>query len=341
VLGAADVAEYLLARELIAPRAVVEGDLRIAEHSRLNRVYVVTTRGERPLVVKVGDGVAREAAILERLERDGELARSLPVIIAHDPGERVLVLESPPVARDLMRHHARGRFSCALAREAGRTLALLHSMPRSAVDGLAHEPWDARLHRPDLDALRALSAAGIELTRIVQASAVLCADLDELLASWSAASIVHGDVRWDNWLALRAGTGGWSRLQLIDWERAGTGDPALDVGAFLGEYLRAWGGSIPIPGSGEPPLRAQARLPLRRMRPALRAFWAAYTRARPAGAGELRRATRFAAVRLLTAALEEAQARDELAPSVLELVALGEHVMERPGRAAELLGVAA
>ena len=348
-MRAADVAGYLLDRRLIEPRAVVEGGLRIVDSSRLNRVFVVTAAGERCLVLKAGPGVAREAAVLERLRVAGELARSLPALVAHDPAEGVLVVESARVARDLNGHHARGRFSCTLAREAGRALALLHAVPPAALDGLTrvpHATWGTQVHRPDLDTLHTLSAAAVDLIRIIQGSQELCAELDELLECRLEAAVIHGDVRWDNCLAVHGATHHWTRLQLIDWELCGAGDPAYDIGAFLGEYLRAWLQSIPIADPRDAGrLLAHARLPLERMRPALRAFWAAYAlhcRATPAELrATLRRSTRYAAVRLLMAALEEAQELAELRSSVLQLLPLSQNILRRPGEAAELLGLGA
>ena len=72
MLAAADVAGYLLDRKLLSPRAVVHGGLRVTDTSRLNRVFVVTTEDGPCFVLKAADGadgagVAREAAVLERL----------------------------------------------------------------------------------------------------------------------------------------------------------------------------------------------------------------------------------------------------------------------------------
>ena len=155
--------------------------------------------------------------------------------------------------------------------------------------------------------------------------------------------MVHGDVRWDNCSPSRRGSRRWTKLELIDWELCESGDPAVDVGAFLGEYLRAWVAVDPDrrpPRSG--PLRAR-RVPLRRMRPAVGAFW----RPMPAtggfagGAGrDAPAVVRFAAVRLLMAAFEEAQALGELRPGVLALLPLSQNVLRRPDEAAELLELA-
>src|ERR671925_502329 len=147
--------------------------------------------------------------------------------------------------------------------------------------------------------------------------------------------------------APSTGSGRWTGLQLIDWELCGAGDPGLDIGAFFGEHLRAWLQSIPIVDRRDPGrLLPHARLPLRRMRPALGAFWDAYVRHRGADrAGltrTLRRATRFAAVRLLTAALEEAQTLTEIRAGVLHLLPLSRNILRRPDEAsARLLGLGA
>jgi hypothetical protein len=353
MLGVKDVAGYLLQRQLLTPRAVVHGELRVEDASRLNRVFVVTVPGERGYVIKVGGQTAWEAAVLDRvrsLDRRGRLAGRLPEVVAYDPDEGVLVLDAVSNARDLGRHHARGRFSSALAREAGKTLALLHATPSAALDGLPRAPdpkGRIRVHRLDLQSLRALSPAAVDLTRLIQGLAPVCAELDTLAADWSDEAVIHGDVRWDNLLATPGGARGrWTRLQLIDWEFCGPGDPAYDIGCFIGEYLRAWLHSIPVVDPREPEaLLSHAGLPLRRMRPALSAFWEAYTRHRGAPEADvhetLRLSTRFAAVRLLAAALEEAQTLGELSPRVLELVSLSQKIMQRPREAAELCGLGA
>jgi aminoglycoside phosphotransferase (APT) family kinase protein len=358
VLDLGEVAPYLIDRKLITAKAVVDGGLRVHDESRLNRVFVVTAEGERTLVLKTAGNagsfrVAREAAVLKRLwsvDDRGALASFLPPIIAYDDAEGVLVLEAAPHARHLGRHHARGRFSRVLAGEMGRALARLHAAPSSAMSGLPGSTditWSLGVHKPDLDSLQTSSAAAIELTRIIQASDELRTALDELVASWTEEAVIHGDVRWDNCLACRSkDSDRWKRVQLIDWELCGVGDPGWDLGAFLADYLRAWLQSIPVADPGDPGrLLAHAGLPLRQMRPAMRAFWDAYTHQRPAATTKpgdlLARATRFAAVRLLTAALEEAQTVTELRASALFQLSLSRSMLRRPREAAELLGLRA
>jgi aminoglycoside phosphotransferase (APT) family kinase protein len=350
VIGASDVAGYLLDRKLLSPRAVVDGRFRVVDSSRLHPVFVVTAQ-DRCFVLKLGGAaVAREAAVLARLslaDRSGTNMSPFPALVAYDGSEGALIFESAPNARDLAAHHARGRFSCALAREAGRALALTHALPPAALQALPDPQRPAssnHVHRPDLDTLRTLTAAATDLTRVIQGSDELCAELDELFASRAGEAVIHGDVRWDNFVVTRDASRRWTRLQLIDWELCGVGDPAVDVGSFLGEYLRAWLRSIPVADPEDAGrLLPHARLPLRRMRPAVRAFWAAYVHHRRTTSHELRttlhRSSRFAAVRLLTAALEEAQALGELRWSGLHLLGLGQNILRHPDEAAHLLGI--
>jgi aminoglycoside phosphotransferase (APT) family kinase protein len=352
VLDLADVPRYLLERRLLEPRDIVQGGLRVIDASRLNSVYIVTAADRWPLVVKAGAGVAREAAVLERLHGaadGGGLAAFLPPVLVADRIGGRLVLESAPGTRDLRRHHAHGRFSRALAREAGRALAALHAIPLAAMDGMragGDRGSDVRLHAPDLDAVHSMSPAAKELTRFIQGLDDLCAALDRIAASSRADAVIHGDVRWDNLLAIPdAGSRHWTKLGLIDWEHCEIGDPAVDVGAFLGEYLRAWAQSVPVADPLDPGrLLGHAGLPLARMRPALGAFWEAYARRVRSPADDLgrmlRRAVDLAAVRLLTAALEEAQARDELQARMLCLVPLSRNLLCRRGdECARLLGL--
>ena len=287
--------------------------------------------------------------MLERLWSRNEVALGafLPKVIEHDQAEGVLILEATPGGRDLARQHSGGRFSRVLARQAGGALARLHGTPLDVLHGLpiAVDPTLAlRPHEPDWEFTCEMSAAALQLTRVIQSSDELCTGLDELIESWSEESVIHGDVRWDNSVAARdARTQRWSRVQLIDWEHCASGEPSFDLGAFLGEYLCAWLQSIPIVDPADlSRLIGHARFPLQRMRPALGEFWNAYIRHRRPGEldSTLNRATLFAASRVLMIALEQAQALAELRPGVLGLVSLSENIFRRPQEAsARLLGI--
>jgi hypothetical protein len=131
-------------------------------------------------------------------------------------------------------------------------------------------------------------------------------------------------------------------LLLIDWELAGRGTAAFDVGTVLAEYLRAWVWSIPIVDARNPGrLVARAGHPLWRMRPALQSFWAAYRLARPEGP-PLGHVVQLAAVRVLQIAVERAERLTRAPAHVVTLLQLADSMLRAPEDAAlKLLGLRA
>jgi aminoglycoside phosphotransferase (APT) family kinase protein len=355
VLEVADVEPYLRARGLLEAGAVVDGRLRVVDASRRNRVFLVTADRQPCYVVKLprepGDtGVEYEAAVLDGLRSrlgDDRLTAFVPTPVIYDAAENVLVLELPPNAQDLTQQHARSRFSRALAGATGKALAALHSVAAGVLDGLRAPDPTAMLavHRPDMQAVRTLSEAGVDLVRMIQGSDALCRALDELLGCRRDESVIHGDMRWDNCLAVgRPDSRRKTRVLLIDWELSAAADPALDVGAYFAEYLRAWQQSVAIWDARRTERRPidPTRL-LAAMQPAVGAFWEAYERHSNQPAIELsrmlRRALQFAGARLVLTALEEAQTMTELGHSVLSTLQLGANVLQRPDEAGvHLLG---
>jgi aminoglycoside phosphotransferase (APT) family kinase protein len=262
---------------------VVEENLKVVDASRRNCVLIAETRGGPTYVVKQAgpEGaptLAHEAAVLRVLGRVKELAGHVPTVVHHEPDAARLVLQTPGGASDWADHHRAGRFPRIPARVLGRTLATLHGLP---VDGVEHLPpaadrmWGLSLPEPPHELLLDLSDGARDLVARLQGSAELCARLKELREASSDGALVHGDLRWDNCLVVAApGSRRRTRVLLVDWELAGSGVAAFDAGTVFAEYLCAWVQSIPIVEARDPGrLASRARLPLRRMRPAMEAFW--------------------------------------------------------------------
>jgi hypothetical protein len=348
VLAQSDIAHYLLSLGLVKPRAVVDEGLTVVDASRRNSVFLVTRAAGPTFAVKqaradTGATLAHEAAVL-RVLAAGELADRVPAVAHHDPDAGRLVLRTPGGARDWNEHHAAGRFSPTSARILGRTLAALHALPPDGVGILpvgVDRMWALSLPEPPRALLLGLSAGALDLVARVQASGALCERLEEVAEAHIDDALVHGDLRWDNCLAVaRAGSQRRTRLLLVDWELAGRGAAGFDVGTILAEYLRVWVGSIPIADPADPGrLLSWAGHPLWQMRPAVNALWATYCLARP-GHPQLRRLIELTAVCLLQTALEQAQGLDTPSAHVMILVQLADNLLRSPEAAADrLLGL--
>lgn len=344
-----EVTGYLLRRGLLAAEAVVGGDLVVREVSSRNRNFAVEA-GEGPsYLLKQGQSaegvatVAREAAVYEQLVSRGEELRShLAGFVDYDGEEGVLVLELLREAEDLRARHQRIE-ACppGLGEALGVALGTLHREMRATYPE-ARAPWVLSIHRPDTGVFRDVSAANLELIKIVQNADGLGERLDELREGRRVETLIHQDVKWDNCLVTSD-----DHLHLIDWEVAVAGDPHWDLASALSQYLSFWLFSIPVTGS-EPPARfpALARFPLDTMKGALRACCEGYARAAEGSSTldeeSLRRTVAYAGARLIQSAFEASQFAQRLDSAAILHLQLGANLMERPGEAAEqLLGLTA
>lgn len=354
---------YLLRRELIGASSIVEGHLAVADASRRNRNFTVTSEGGPSYLLKQGVGpsgtatVAHEAVVYEFLHslaaNDG-LDDYFPRFYGYDPEEKVLVLELLADAQDFREYHTRrGRFSTLLAGAMGKALATIHRLARpEGTNGdndkvfVVRPPGILSIHRPEPRIFQDISSANVQLIKSVQRSAPFCRGLDELRRGWRTETLIHYDIKWDNCIVFaRPASKRTTRMKIVDWEAAGMGDPCWDVGSVFSSYLSFWLLSIPITGEAPPDRFLElARYPLESMQPAMRSFWQSYVRGvglEAATSDEwLLRAVRYAAGRLVQTAYEQMQMSLHLTGNTLCLLQLSLNILQHPQAAmVHLLGI--
>lgn len=354
-ISESDVVALLLGDGVLDPGSVVDGDVRVIDASRRNANFRVLREDGPSLMLKSArrgtfQSVEREALVLRMLAAAGGsagLPGFVPRLHAYNADRRLLAIELFRDADDLRQHHRRGRFPRAIAGEVGRALATLHGLTpavRREMAGrrlLAPEPAALHIHRPGSAVLYDFSAASVDLLALVRRSPELCAALDALRGDWRNDTFIHQDARWDNVLVLRTARRR-PVIRLVDWESAGLGDRAWDLGAMLGDYLGAWVASMPVTARAQPAsFLGLAAHPLEVMQPAMRACWAAYVRTSglaDGAAAELRvRVARYAGLKLLQIALENVQDAAESTMTAAALLQLGANVLLRPEEAGLVL----
>lgn len=365
------VVEHLLQRGLLAPGAVVRGDLRVIATERRNRNFkVVASVGPSYLVKQAKNpeterSLTHEATVLRRLAaRRDRLSEHLPRCADFDSDGVILVQDLAPDAESINDANLRRRrFVPREARAIGRVAALVHRRPPPFELRDGSLPATLLLHRPRLGLLTDMSRGDLRLLEAAQSDPPFNTALDELGRAWQPSSLVHGDLKWDNVVRIPAraagprgvaGTAGRAnapttaaiaQVLLVDWELAGPGDPRWDVGTFLSTFLSSWVMSIPMSGEGASPhLMRLAMFPLQKLQPAVRAFWSGYRRTAGLAGAEadafLEVAVRFAAGRLVQTAFEYLQMSSQLSANAVAMVQLAANVMRQPDRAAtSLLGL--
>jgi aminoglycoside phosphotransferase (APT) family kinase protein len=215
-----------------------------------------------------------------------------------------------------------------LAAAAGFALARLHAAP---VPELPEAPAPlACVDELDPDEAAALPGESLELIAELQSTPRLLGELDELRRRPAARTFVHGDVKLDNILAPDDGR---AVVRFVDWERAGAGDPALDLGALAGDYLFRWLRSVE-PARGRPLLEwlAGARVPRTRAAAAVSAALDGYE----GGGGVVDEVavTQFAGLHLLGRAQAWIDVYGEYSARAHVLVHVGRRLVLEPERAA-------
>ncbi|MGW7822748.1 class V lanthionine synthetase subunit LxmK [Streptomyces puniciscabiei] len=176
------------------------------------------------------------------------------------------------------------RFPDELCRRAGEIIAAVHRLPPDRIELDASIPA-----LPPLGSFRALpfavyansSFAEIEFWRLLQSDAELFGAVRELRRMEAAAPRrpIHGDLRLDQFLVQGA------EMYLTDWEEFRLGDPARDVGGFVGEWLYRAVQGVPRAlatdsafgtNAHHDDILAHGVAELDRLRPKMAEFWAGY-----------------------------------------------------------------
>jgi hypothetical protein len=327
-----------------------------------NENVLVATPGGTTLLVKQGavasshaaPGPAIEAAVLQHLS-GGQGGETVPAVRSYDDERDVLVVETLPEATDLWtRVEGTRRIPAAFGAQVGSALAWLHARPIEAAGAGVGDlprldaPFVFELPIPTIDRYVQMSAATVTLVRLLQSDPAIGALLNRLGSSWRRTALIHNDVKFENVLIPRGPAGAARRLQLIDFEMAGIGDPAWDLGAAFASHLVAWIRSMPVEldaPAGSADLAAAARLPIEATWPSVRALWGAYLGAQGGPAADrpgdlLARSVAFAGARTIQAAYELSQPVWLLDARAVLMAQVGANVVRDPsGAAATLLGL--
>jgi hypothetical protein len=187
----------------------------------------------------------------------------LPEILYFDPDNSILIVKYLAEYGDLYRYYTtENYFPTEVARSIGQLLATIHSktFKRSEYQQFfssgelqkqsqqqhltnSHSVIDLidRLTRITPQIFRMIPLECLQFFRLYQRFPNLSAAIIELGNSIAPSCVVHHDLKVNNILLdLDWQQPGSTIIRLIDWERAGWGDPAFDLGSLLGSYLEIW-----------------------------------------------------------------------------------------------------
>lgn len=327
-LTAASVLHYLVERQFADLETAVSGVFSVRSLARRNCNFHVTSGTREYLVKQAKDwdsesrmSVEREAAFYRHQETGNRLAPLAPRCYAYDPPNSTLILEFLSGHTDLF--NAPDRFAPELARLCGEAMGTFHLEMESrslAAEFPGSIPWVLSLHQKAKE-MAEPSDGQREFLRAVKRYAEFAHGLDRLRAEWRPDTLTHGDWKLDNCLI----SPDRERLRVVDWEFVFWGDSVWDVSSLLQSYWNYW-------------VRWPSQYSIESIQPALRAFLAAYARAREGEPAELaERAIRFAGARMLQTAFDTLDKSERMNAGTVRLLQAALHIVTRPDWAAEQL----
>ncbi|MFC4565496.1 class V lanthionine synthetase subunit LxmK [Nocardiopsis mangrovi] len=322
-----------------------------------NDIWIGPTESGRHAFVK--RLVGSPGNVRERLDRLAAFERARPAISPlHLRVPELLALEEATAlcafahvddAVPGYRLAEEGRFGPALTGAAGRALGAVHASSAAELAVLDNSPP----HMPDPRFLvglpegvyENLTMAELDSWRMLQQDREVCLAIDALCAAEGAAPKVpsHCDLRLDQFLVVG------EKLYVTDWEEFRLADPARDIGNFVGQWLQQAMLDI-VSGNGDSVFRGvdlthevimeRGAAALRRQRPLIERFWAAYRDQRGgADPGLAERATAFAGWHLLDRLLAAAGRSSRVAGIERAAAGVGRAALVRPERFAAALGL--
>ncbi|MCS7466665.1 T3SS effector HopA1 family protein [Stieleria sp. ICT_E10.1] len=247
-----------------------------------------------------------EASILDSFHRQqswASLREFVPRLVDVDRARHVLIMESIDGENlfDLSTAgpiNSRAQRLIAWSSTMGKALAQLHNGGRDPANDAQRRrlrttlPVAIRLQAPEGYASQA-GAAYAAIVRTIRHDTPLFEELQRNQTLWRDVSIIHGDLKWDNVMVEPDSD---SRVTLVDWELAASGDPAWDVAGVLQSYIAcSIERSVASASDHAPDLSEAADV-----------FFDSYTRhcSGPHDAEFAERVNRFCASRLIQTAME-------------------------------------
>lgn len=248
-----NVYRFLHKRQLIDSDAVVKGNFMVIPANTRNIILKIMVQEHNSLFVKQmgADPVSvsqfqREInayTLFKNNEEYSVLANLVPDLLDYDDENNIIIARLLPDAKNLFEHYMLTKnFDINLAREQAHILSACHIKHDSKTDTSGFPkilPWVLRLNQFKANEFFVGNEASTRVIQLIKDNNILLNSLVDLAASWQYTHLIHGDIKWINFLAT---TNNDNKLtqKLIDWELADIGDPLWDVAGLLQSYISIW-----------------------------------------------------------------------------------------------------
>ncbi|BDS09690.1 phosphotransferase family protein [Aureispira anguillae] len=344
-----NIHHYLLDKGYLNVQLFMEGDYTLEHHRSRNSIFRVYQEAGTPLFVKQLVDINTENAYLMQKDATAhhlihhcdvylKARKFIPNFIGYDPSNQVLVTELFPTAKNLyeviLEHQT---FSTSYAKKIAE---ILHSFHHPIQEELNHNsslqffnqqlPWIINVGEPQFMARHETNP----VIKTILEHQDLVHNLDRLRLEWKITSLIHGDVKWVNFVLVGQEEKKEEALKLIDWEIANVGDPLWDVAGVFQSYLSSWVYSYNNGSLQHHKFSGQEYISIPSIQSGIQAFWKNYAQLKAYSDQEeqlaLNQVTRMTAARLLQTAFESNVQHPQLLPNTARIIQLCQHLFNQP-----------
>ncbi|MBS1824239.1 MAG: phosphotransferase [Acidobacteria bacterium] len=329
---------YLRLRGIASAASIMQDGWQVSTYEGRNNLFFARAGSLQFTVKQAGSHDTRQALVREAewywfAQSDPRLRLMrpfLPHIYSWDPERFVFVMQTLAGSSfpQLPPHE---RFSANHAAKMGGIMATVHmESARSITDpDLANHfsrrlPTFLNVYQTALHSSSStvLSDGQREFYTTLRTQPEFDLLLSRLRETWRAETLIHSDWKLANCLIDPAIAN--ATPYIIDWELIHHGDSAWDAATLLQSYWNYW-------------VEQPSLYPLNEIRPALAAFWSAYSTARQWNAEEstaqLTRTIAFAGARMLQSIFESTSKLDAIQPSHVRLMQASLNILKDPAAA--------
>lgn len=348
---------YLMDKGYLNPQSIVAGKYIVSQTSSRNSIFKITHGEPSGLFVKQLMDMdvqniylmQKDATVHYLIHNDSNFKKTatyLPKYYGYDPKENVFVTEYFPEAQNLYQLKVQQR-KITLS-QANQIAEILNSFHFDLSDQINENPslqffshivpWILNMGNKHIpDHLHPTNP----VPSLIKKQSGIVKHLRRLRENWKGNSLIHGDVKWVNFIDNDPKSD--NGLKLIDWEIADIGDPLWDVAGVFQSFLSFWTYSFDNQNFSFKKLNGLEDVDMKSMLPALHKFWNRYSELQSFDKDEkiekLILIIKYTAARLFQTAYETNMAHEKLQPGSLRIIQLGQHMLDKPEELAkELFG---
>lgn len=364
LLSYENIAHYLLEKGLIDLESIVKGEFSVRDRSSRNANFAVNREYSPAYLVKqvrAHDQEKRETLRIEAtcywLANNDNAYHSLrgflPRYFEYDYLNHILILELLPQVQNLHESYRNsGFFPIQVAEKLAELLASYHTHQSGILENQKsfslfkkRKPWVFSLSENSLtDWLNnpVVGNAEKQSVKLILGNREFMEHLRQMGEEWEIKSLVHGDVKFPNFLINSDFIPGTEPdIRLIDWELADIGDPLWDVASVVQNYLTLW-----VASEIEQDYRPEEAyiVHLDMVQPSIAAFWRHYAELAhwdaAASHRNLEKTVRYTALKLVHTCFESVQGVNDMSLYSAKILQLSLNLLRRPNEAiSEALGI--